>query len=136
MAGIKNTIKIGNVRHESATYVGGKAGYTIYVGLENLTAKSIDVEVKEVYLVQDMERAYDYLYAGYLGKKGKILPMSKMSLGRIWYADSLVSGRIEAGNYIVVHILDCTNQKIYFVRFDYDGTKWECIFSDVEKVTD
>ncbi len=133
MSNMKKTINIAYVKHELAKYIGGKSGYTIYVSLENLCTKTIDVEVKEIYLVQDMERAYDYLYSGYLGKEGKILPMSKMALGRIWYKDSLENGEIVAGNYIVAHILDKTNKKIHFARYDFDGEQWKCVFSDVQK---
>lgn len=133
MANIKETIKLGYVKHEAATYIGGKDGYTIFMTIENLGDKSIEVEVQEFYLVQDMELKFDYLYSGYMGKEATILPFSKKSIGRIWYKSSMNTETIEEGNYIIAVIVDKTNKKQYLTRYDYDGTSWTERFLEIRK---
>lgn len=134
MKNIKSTIKMDSVKHEAATYVGGYEGYTIYLSIENLCEKNIEVEIKEFYLVQDMERTFDYNLTGYLGKEGFILTFSKKSLARIWYKSSLNQGMIVQGDYVVVQIIDKTNKKIHFSRIDYDGEEWKQTYFDVRKI--
>lgn len=131
MSNIKSTIRIADVRSESSFYEDGESGYTVWATCENLTNKSVDIEVRDFYLVQDLERTYDNLYTGYLSKKGTLLPFSKKTMGRIWNSGSLEMNTLHSGNYIIMEIHDTTNGKTYFYRFDYNGLEWQIKYSEV-----
>lgn len=127
------TIGIEVLRHDEGSYESGGNGYTIFFKLLNQTKKKMEINVDEIYIINENKAQFEknYWLTGFVVENTSVAPDAYKTAGAIFLES--ICGPINIKCKTGITVTDKTNGFVYEAIFVLTKqTKWELLSCEVE----